>query len=192
DEVGADLIVIGTRGLGRIQRLLLGSVAEGVAHHATCPVLVVRGGSGAWPPRRVVIADDSSGDSRLAADLASSIGALYGAKGLLVRAYPEQPEMDEEGRRFEPRDVDDELHREERLLEERARELEETTGLRPRVRISVGDPAEAILDAAGEGDLIAVGSRGMGTGRRMRLGSVSTKVLKAARGPVLVCPSPRR
>jgi nucleotide-binding universal stress UspA family protein len=38
----ADLIVIGTRGLGGFKRLLLGSVSSGVVTHARCNVLVVR------------------------------------------------------------------------------------------------------------------------------------------------------
>ncbi len=37
-----DLIVIGTRGLGRFKRLLLGSVSSGVVTYAHCNVLVVR------------------------------------------------------------------------------------------------------------------------------------------------------
>ena len=38
----ADIIVIGHHGRGGISRLLLGSIAEGVMRHASCPVLVVR------------------------------------------------------------------------------------------------------------------------------------------------------
>ncbi|HME60987.1 MAG TPA: universal stress protein [Candidatus Binatia bacterium] len=38
----ADLIVIGSHGRGGVERLLLGSVAEAVMRHASCPVLVVR------------------------------------------------------------------------------------------------------------------------------------------------------
>lgn len=38
----SDLIVIGTRGLGGFDRLLLGSVSSGVVTHAPCSVLVVR------------------------------------------------------------------------------------------------------------------------------------------------------
>jgi nucleotide-binding universal stress UspA family protein len=41
-EQQADLIVLGSRGLSGLQRLLLGSVSEGVLSHAHCPVLVVR------------------------------------------------------------------------------------------------------------------------------------------------------
>ena len=41
-SVGADVIVIGTRGLSDFSGLLLGSVAHKVIHHADCPVLVVR------------------------------------------------------------------------------------------------------------------------------------------------------
>ena len=38
----ADLIVIGSRGLGSLQGLLFGSVGSKVAHYATCPVMLVR------------------------------------------------------------------------------------------------------------------------------------------------------
>jgi len=40
--VGADLVVVGTRGLGAAARLVLGSISTKVLHHAPCDVLVVR------------------------------------------------------------------------------------------------------------------------------------------------------
>lgn len=39
---GADLVVVGHRGLTRVERLLLGSVADKLAHHAPCSVTIVR------------------------------------------------------------------------------------------------------------------------------------------------------
>ena len=40
-EMDADLLVVGRRGAGMVERLILGSVADRVAHDATCPVLIV-------------------------------------------------------------------------------------------------------------------------------------------------------
>jgi nucleotide-binding universal stress UspA family protein len=42
EDVGAGLIVLGSRGLGGIKRALMGSVSDSVVRHAHCPVLVVR------------------------------------------------------------------------------------------------------------------------------------------------------
>jgi nucleotide-binding universal stress UspA family protein len=190
EEIGADLTVVGSRGHGPLGRLILGSVSEGVVHHATRPVLVLRGEQDSWPPERVVIGDDGSEAAKKAGELASSIGDLFGALGVLVRAYPELPEADPVGRALDPRAVDDALHQAEQGLHERAEELGRLAGKRPRIEIAVGDAAMALLERAREESrtLIAVGSRGLGLARRLRLGSVSTKVLRAAEGPVLVYP----
>ena len=42
EEIQADLIVMGSRGLGGVRRALMGSVSDSVMRHAHCPVLVVR------------------------------------------------------------------------------------------------------------------------------------------------------
>ena len=192
EQLGANLIVVGSRGLGPVRGLVLGSVSGGIVHGATCPVLVLRGGESAWPPNRIVVGDDGSEEAEGAGMLAASIGKLLDAGVLLVRAYPRLPETDAEGREFDARRVDDELRREERTLESRAKEMGNASGAaRPRVGITVGEPATALLDAAGEDaekTLLAVGSRGLDATRRLRLGSVSTKVLHAAHGPVLIYP----
>ena len=46
EELGVGVIVIGSRGLSALRRVLLGSVSESVVRHAHCPVFVVRADGG--------------------------------------------------------------------------------------------------------------------------------------------------
>jgi nucleotide-binding universal stress UspA family protein len=195
EQIGAGLIVVGSRGLGPVKRLLVGSVSESIVHHAKCPVLVVRGGAGSWPPVRVVIGEDLSEDAHSAAKLGVTMGKLMEAETLLVHTYegmPPHPEtLPQADRELYEAMVEKHLRQVEPALEERAAELEEAYDVRPQIRIVPGEGAQVLSEIAEEGDgpsLLVVGSRGLGMGERMLLGSVSSKVLRAASGPVLVCP----
>jgi nucleotide-binding universal stress UspA family protein len=42
EELGAELVVVGSRGLGGIRRALIGSVSDSVVRYAHCPVMVIR------------------------------------------------------------------------------------------------------------------------------------------------------
>jgi nucleotide-binding universal stress UspA family protein len=129
----------------------------------------------------MVIGDDASQEASEAAQLAASIGRLFDAKGFLVHAYPMLPKnSEEEVDAFDAQIVEEAFRQAEKALE---------------VRAAVGDAAALILGVAWEAEpaLIAVGSRGLGVTERARrgysrLGSVSTKVMRAARGPVLDYP----
>lgn len=46
EELGAGMIVVGSRGLGAVGRTLMGSVSDSVVRHAHAPVFVVRGEGG--------------------------------------------------------------------------------------------------------------------------------------------------
>lgn len=192
ERLEADLIVVGSRGLGPVRRLVVGSVSGEVVHHADLPVLVVRGGEGAWPPRRVVVGEDGSVEARRAGELAVGIAEVFGAEAVLVRAYENHPEPIGGWTAEDRRELDRSLAQERRALEERAKELGTIAGSPLEVRLVDTEPTLAMLLVAEEGNeeatLIAVGSRGAGAARWAVLGSTSAKILGTARGPVLVCP----
>src|SRR5215217_6079328 len=48
-EIGAGLLVVGSRGLGTVRRILMGSQSEEIVHHAQVPVLVLTGAEEFWP-----------------------------------------------------------------------------------------------------------------------------------------------
>jgi nucleotide-binding universal stress UspA family protein len=177
DELEADLLLVGSRGHRGLRRMLVGSHSEDIVHHAHRPVLVVRRGEDVWPPARIVVGDDFSEDARKAAELAANLGKLFGARMLLLHAVPRLPKASSEPV--------------EAKLGDRAGELEDILQQRSQTRIVAGDSAEVLIEAAQEGEeptLVAVGSRGLGLVGRMRLGSVSTKVVRAGLGAVLVYP----
>lgn len=83
------------------------------------------------------------------------------------------------------------INQAEEELNTRAIAVTEAFGARPAVRVLTGGAAEMLLATAEDGDgaaLIVVGSRGLGLVGRLRLGSVSTTILHAATGSVLVVP----
>lgn len=180
EELDVDLLVVGSRGLRGMRRILIGSHSDDIVHRSQRAVLVVRCGENIWPPSRVVAGDDFSEDARRAAWLAASLGKLFGARMLLVHVEPRQSQESGEA-----------AGKAGGELEDRAGELEAILEERPQTRVVAGDPAGALVDAAQEGEgptLVAVGSRGLKTLERVRLGSVSTKVIRAGLEAVLVYP----
>jgi nucleotide-binding universal stress UspA family protein len=188
-ELEAGLVVVGSRGAGSVKRLVTGSVSEGVVSLAPCPVLVVRGGEGVWPPSTVVVGDDSSTEAKRAGELAAAIGGLFGARTLLVWAYPAA--MVRVRRTSHVRRSEEPLRRGNEYLKERVADLEHATGKLPETRVVTADPAAAIQEAAeeyGKKTLVAVGRRGLDAVKRFALGSVSATVLRTVSGSILIVP----
>jgi len=190
EEIDAGLLVVGSRGLGTVQRILMGSQSEELVHRAQVPVLVLTGAEDFWPPARIVVGEDFSDDARKAGELAAGIGKLYDAEALLAYSHPDLPEVPPGEARSTVQKLTEMQEGDESMLEDRAGELEGILGRRPETRISGGYPANVLLEAAQEvrPSLVAVGSRGRTGIIRTRLGSVSTKVVTAALGPALVYP----
>jgi nucleotide-binding universal stress UspA family protein len=156
----------------------VGSVSEGVVSLAPCPILVVRGGEGVWPPTGIVVGTDFSEEARKASELAMSFGRTLGAEVLLVMAY--QRAMWVKLGESDPRarvEADRAKRQAREGLSRLSAELENVAGTRPKAREVLGDAAAVIQKTAEEGEepvLVAVGRRGMGPGRRFVLGSAAT------------------
>ena len=193
EDLRAGLIVVGSRGLGRVERMVLGSVSEGLVHGADRPVLVVRGGEDVWPPERIVVGDDSFGEVEEAEEFAAGLGKLYEARLVLVRDYQDSAAHAENGGFLTARMVDDVLTGEEEVLNGRVDELEGLLGSRPEVRAFVGDLAGSVLQVDGEQrkPALIVAAPPEATAGRMRIGSPLDKVMRAARGPFLFYPQDR-
>ena len=187
DEVDADLIVVGSRDIGGLHRLLAGSVSTSVLHTTHRPVLIVRGGEHSWPPVRLVVGVDRSRESKRAALIAASIGGLYAdAVVELLEVLPDP--LAPTAHYF---NLDSEVTTEHEHLDALAESLERITGRTVSTATAFGIPADALLargdDQTGP-NLLVVGTRGLGGMRRLFLGSVSTRILHSGHTPVLVVP----
>jgi len=174
---------------------VVGSVSEGVVSLAPCPVLVMRGGEGAWPPTRVAVGADLSEDAKKASELAMTIGGVLGAEVLLVLAYERRMEMTRGMGDPRPMIEADRARNQawEALLQLSAG-LKSVVGAPPKRQVILGEAAAVIQEVAEEGDqptLVVVGRRGRGAVARFALGSVSSAVLRSVSWPVLIVPSPR-
>jgi len=169
----AELVVIGSRGLGAFAGTILGSVARALVRHASLPLLVVRERREA--PRRVVLAVDGSEESGAAVALLARMPLPAAARITLVRVIGTPSEADAVTR----------------VIEQAARALDSLSV--DREVTTRGHAAEEILARARESgaDLIVLGFHGQATGGLLR-GSLADQVLSQARCAVLVAKAPLR
>lgn len=192
EEIDAGLVVVGSRGLGRLRRKLLGSVSEGVVRHAHCAVLVARGGCGELGPAvPLVLAVDGSRETTPATEAAAEISHATGCPVHLVYALQIERYMPYPG----PETWggwEEDLARAEldarRWLTGHAEDLKAKGARTVEFHLFRGEPDGAILrlvDTVGAG-LVVLGSRGLGGIRRAFLGSVSESVMHNAGCPVMI------
>jgi nucleotide-binding universal stress UspA family protein len=190
EEVGAGLVVLGSRGLGPVRRAVMGSVSLSVVHHSHCSVLVVRG-EDAGLPGPILLAVDGSEQARVAAEAAAEMSASTGSGLHVVFVMPTAEhlygyhlysnELKQSVREQAEGDV-------RAFLDEQVGWIEDHGGKVEDTHMAVGRPDAEIVELAEElgAGLTVVGSRGLGGIRQALVGSVSDSVVRHAHGPVLL------
>jgi len=197
---GAATVVVGSRGLGRVESALLGSVSSGVLGHAHLPVLIVPALEEAHAPGPVVIGYDGSAHADAAVEAAGRLlrvreavlrtvwtpyraVAPAGVAGAPVAVVTKAAEEIDRGAREGA----------QHTAEQGAR-LAAAQGLEVQAEAveADGNAWHTLLDTAHEhrAAAVVVGSRGMSAFESALLGSVSRALVHHAPAPVLVVRPP--
>lgn len=179
----AGLLVIGSRGLGRVAGPLLGSVGSLLLGRAGCPVVVVRGERETARPGReqvLVVGVDGSHCSRRALDVAAARAAGAGARLEVVCSV-------EEDQRDPASSAREDVPAPQAVVDSA---LERVRSAHPGVevtgRVEESEAEQSLAEASATADLVVVGTRGRGAIRGMLLGSVGRAVVQRAECPVMV------
>ena len=186
-ELGKDapLIVVGTRHLGSVKGLFLGSVSINVAAHAHGRVAIVAGDGIDDGP--VVVGVDGSPVSDAAVAEAFRQASLRNAPLIAVHTWSPLDADALHGYGISREEVERMTGEAVEVLAERlAGYSQDYPDVRVERRVLPDEPAKALLDAAVGAQLIVVGSRGRGGFRGLLLGSTSQKVIHNALCPVMV------
>jgi nucleotide-binding universal stress UspA family protein len=187
----ADLIVLGSTHHAAFGSVAPGSVAEHLLHGARCRLIIAPKGYGHKDHsqdrlRVVAVGYDGMAESQAALDEAATLATKFGGSMKVIGVATPSPPMaaaaaaqagPEAGPDFQTR------------LYDAVAEL--PSELRALPVIDRGDPVQKLLEEAEVGvDLLVLGSRGFGPVMRLLIGSVSSRVIRAAPCPVLVVPRP--
>lgn len=191
DRFGADLILLGARGHGAVDRILVGSVSSEVVDLADCPVLVVR-----TPGlERILLATDGSADGDLAARFVAPSG-IFGTAAVKVLSVvdagmPWWTGMSPVDGMVAADAYGDFVDEAERHAKKVARSTAERMGFdrtEAEATPRCGEVGSTIVEkaTAWHADVVAVGTRGHGAVHRALVGSTSREVLHHAPMSVLV------
>jgi nucleotide-binding universal stress UspA family protein len=192
DARHGDVIVVGSRGLGGIRALMLGSVSARTSSHAPCPVVVVPDTERPRRRGRIVVGVDGSDSSHRALRFGLREALVSGSEVVVVNSWEVPLPADVDAAAVDAQSVHEEVfdrQSEEVVAGVLAEVIDDST---EELEISAvrmqANPVEALLKAGEDADLIVVGSRGRGGVRGLVMGSVSQGVLHHARVPVAVLP----
>lgn len=180
----ADMLVLGSRGLGPVGGVALGSVSRTMLQHAECPVVIVKEGAVRGTDRElpVLLGIDGSPASEAATAFAFDEASRRGVDLIALHAWSDVAVFPILGMNWHERQ--DEGH--EILGERLAGWQESYPDVHVSRRIVCDKAARWLIDEAKYAQLVVVGSRGRGGIPAMLLGSVSSAVAERATTPVAV------
>ena len=188
----AQMVVVGSRGMGRVGRAVLGSVSNGVVHHARCPVAIVHAVEAETLDRTspVLLGIDGSPASEAATALAFDEASRRQVDLVALHAWSDVGVFPMLG--MDWHEYEDEGQ--EVLGERLAGWQEQYPDVHVRRRIVCDTPARWLIDESQRAQLVVVGSHGRGGFPGMLLGSVSSALAQSAISPVIVVrnPAPER
>lgn len=192
-EMSSDvtMIVMGSRGLGGLSGMVMGSVSAAVVSHAKCPVVVVREDNQVTDTNKygpVVVGVDGSEVSQRATEFAFEEAQARGAKLVAIHTWMDmQVQASLAGLAAAQQEwnvIEDE---QTQLLHDRIQPLlERFPDVDVDMVITRDRPIRALEDSAKDAQLLVVGSHGRGGFRGMLLGSTSRALLQSAPCPMVV------
>jgi nucleotide-binding universal stress UspA family protein len=192
EEVDAALIVLGSTHRSGLGRVLPGTTADLILQAAPCAVAIAPAGYAARAPHALGVVgaavdggDESRRIARVAARIAQGGGATLRLITVVDTHYSKDPLY--AGQVGNAALVDAIRDTATGTLEQTAAAIGGTQ-VKVERKTREGAADEELVAESGELDLLIVGSRGFGPLRRIVLGSVSTKVVRAAACPVIVLP----
>lgn len=182
----ARMIVLGSRGLGAVRGVLLGSVTAALATHARCPLVVVPTVDTDPADGPVVVGVDGSANSAPAVEAAFTEASLRGAPLVAVHAWSDV-DFDTLPAAVEEIPWPGLAENEEATLAESLAGWQERFPDVDVRRVVVRDRAvEQLLDQSHAAQLVVVGSHGRGGFRGMLLGSTSRALLHRIERPLMI------